>query len=106
MKYDFTHIGALASQFQAKETFEGVNAGTRMLPFLAAVPLELGLHGLGHAPTVGETELGEHGASGGQAEALDQVLAQKAHRHGVEQQCSLSGEADHASLRVNSSGSS
>ena len=64
------------------------------------VPLEFGLHGLGHAPAVGEAELGEHGAGGGQAEVLDQVLAQKSHRHGVEKQRALSGEADHAALGV------
>jgi hypothetical protein len=83
-----------------KETFEGVDASARALPFLAAVPLELGLHGLGHAPTVGETELGQHGARGGHAEVLDEVFAQKSHRHRIEQQRSLSGEADHAAFRV------
>jgi hypothetical protein len=70
------------------------------LPFLAAVPLEFGLHGLGHAPTVGEAELGQHGARGGHAEVLDEVLAQKSHRHRIEQQRSLSGEANHAAFRI------
>ena len=69
-------------------------------PVLFAVPLELGLHGLGHAPAVGEAELGEHRAGGGEAEVLHEVLAQQAHGHRVEQERALPGEADHAALRV------
>ena len=91
---------ALASRLHAKEAFERVDAGARAPPVLVAVPLELGLHGLGHAPAVGEAELGEHGAGGGQAEVLDEVLAQEPHRHRVEQERALSGEADHAAFRV------
>ena len=77
-----------------------MDAGARAAPVLVAVPLELGLHRLGHAPAVGEAELGEHGAGGGEAEVLDQVLAQEPHRHRVEEERALAGEADHASLRV------
>ena len=77
-----------------------MDAGARAAPVLVAVPLELGLHGLGHAPAVGEAELGEHGAGGGEAEVLDEVLAQEPHRHRVEEERALPGEADHAALRI------
>ena len=83
-----------------EEAFQGVDAGTRMLPFLFGVPFELVLHGLGHTPAVGKTELGKHRAGGRQAEVLDEVLAQCPHRHSVEQQRPLSGEANHAAFRV------
>jgi hypothetical protein len=49
---------------------------------------------------MGEAELGEHGAGGGEAEVLDEVLSQQPHRHRVEKERTLSGEADHASLRI------
>jgi hypothetical protein len=92
--------GALAFRLDAEEAFERVDAGARAAPVLVAVPLELGPHGLGHAPTMGEAELGEHGAGGSEAEVLDEVLPQEPHRHRVEKERTLSGEADHASLRV------
>ena len=91
---------SLASGLDAKEAFEGVDARAGAEPVLVAVPLELRLHRLGHAPAVGEAELGEHGARGGEAEVLDQVLAQESHRHRVEEQRALPGEADHAAFRV------
>jgi hypothetical protein len=69
-------------------------------PLLLAVPLELRLHGFGQAPPVGEAKLGEHGSSGREAEVLDQVLPQEPHRHRVDQERPLPGEADHAPLRV------
>jgi hypothetical protein len=49
---------------------------------------------------VGEAELGEHGARRSEAEVLDEILPQDAHGHGVEEKRTLSGEADHAPLRV------
>ena len=77
-----------------------MDAGTGALPVVVALPLELRLHRLRHAPTVGEAELGENGAGSEQAEVLDQVLAQQPHRHGVQQQRALSGEPDHAPFGV------
>ena len=76
-----------------------MDADTCPLPLFVASPVELRLHRLRHAPAVREAELREHGAGGGEAEVLDQVLAQQAHRHRVEQQRALPGEADHAPLR-------
>ena len=87
-------------RLDAEQAFERVDAGARAPPVVVAVPLELRLHRLGHAPAVREAELGEHGAGGGEAEVLDEVLAQQAHRHRVEQQRALPGEADHAAFRV------
>ena len=92
--------GFLAARLDAEQTLERVDAGAGAAPVLVAVPLELGLHRLGHAPAVGEAELGEHGARRGEAEVLDQVLPQQAHRHRVEQERALPREADHAALRV------
>ena len=46
--------------------------GARAAPVLVGVPLELGLHGLGHPPSVGEAELGEDSAGGREAEILDE----------------------------------
>ncbi len=83
---------ALAPRLHAEEALEGVDAGAGAPPVLVAVPLELGLHRLGHAPAVGEPELGEHGARGGEAEVLDEVVAQEPHRDGVEQERALPGE--------------
>ena len=91
---------SLAAGLDAEQALERVDAGARAPPVVVAVPLELGLHRLGHAPAVREAELGEHGARGGEAEVLDQVLAQQPHRHRVEQERALPGEADHAALRV------
>jgi len=91
---------SLAASLDAKQAFERVDAGAGALPVVVAAPLELRLHRLGHAPAVRETELGEHRARREQAEVLDQVLAQQTHRHRVEQQRALPGEADHAPLGV------
>ena len=91
---------SFASRFDAEKAFESVDAGTRPAPVLVAVPLELGLHSLGHAPTVGEAELGEHGAGGRKAEVLDEVLSQEPHRHRVNEERALPREEDHPSLRV------
>src|SRR5450631_428098 len=49
---------AVASGFHVEEALESVDAGSRALPFHRVLPLECRLHGLGHAPTVGEAELG------------------------------------------------
>ena len=49
---------------------------------------------------MGEAELGEHGAGGSEAEVLDEVLSQEPHRHRVKKERTLSGEADHTSLRI------
>ncbi len=91
---------SLALQLQAKETLEGVDAGTGELPLRLVLPLEFGLHGLGHAPTVGKAELSQHGARRGGTKVFHEVFAQKSHGHCIEQQRSLSGEANHASFRV------
>ncbi len=90
----------MASGLDAEKAFEGVEAGARAAPVVVGVPLELGLHRLRHAPTVGEAELGEDGAGGSEAEVLDQVLSQQPHRHRVKRERTLTGEADHASIRV------
>jgi hypothetical protein len=49
---------------------------------------------------MGEAELGEDGAGGGEPEVLDQVFSQEPHRHRVEQDGPLAGEADQAPVRV------
>jgi hypothetical protein len=49
---------------------------------------------------VGETELGQHGPRCGQAEVVNEDLSQDPHGHGIEQQCALPGEADHAPVWV------
>jgi hypothetical protein len=49
---------------------------------------------------MGEAELGEHGAGGGRAEVLNEILSQYAHRDGVEYERALSGEMDRTSLRI------
>src|ERR1035437_3780071 len=71
-----------------------------MQPILVAIPLKFGLHRFGHPPTMGKTELGEYGTGGIHAKVLDEILAQKPHRNRIEQQRSLSGEADYASFRI------
>jgi hypothetical protein len=68
----------VAARLHAKQAAERVDARTNATPVVVAVPLELRLHGLGHAPTVGETELREHGTSGDEAEVLDEIV--DAHR--------------------------
>jgi hypothetical protein len=90
----------LLPALDAEQAFEGMDARARALPVVVAVPLELGLHRLRHAPAVREAELGQHRAGGGEAEVLDEILAQQAHRDRVEQQRALPGEADHAPLGV------
>src|SRR5690606_39163627 len=90
----------LASRLNAKKAFEGVDAEARAAPVLVAVPFELGLHGFSHAPTVGEAELGEHGAGGREAEVLYEVLSQEPHGDRVDEERALSGEPDHASVGV------
>src|SRR3954467_9609884 len=40
----------VASRLDMEKAFEGVDAGAGVAPVLVAVPLELGLHRLGHAP--------------------------------------------------------
>jgi hypothetical protein len=69
-------------------------------PFLVALPVELGFHGFRHAPAVGEAELREHRTRRGEAEILDQVLPEQAHRDGVEQERALAGEPDDAAFRI------
>ena len=76
--------GSLASRLDAEKAFEGMDPGARAAPVLIAVPLELRVHGLGHAPTVGEAELGEHGTGGSEAEVFDEVLSQEPHCHRVQ----------------------
>ena len=58
------------------------------------------LHRLRHAPAVGEAELGEHRARRGDAEVLDQILSEQAHRDRVEQERALPREADQTALGV------
>ena len=91
---------SLASRLDTEEPFERVDAGARSAPVLLGLPFELGLHRLCHALAVREAELREHGAGGGQAEVLDEVLSQEPHRDRVEQQRALSREADHAAFGV------
>ena len=92
--------GTLASRLNPEEALQGVDAGAREAPVLVAGPFELGPHRLGHSPTVGEAELGKDRAGSHEAEVLDQILAQNHHRHCIKQQRALSGEADHAALRI------
>jgi len=92
--------GSLAIRVDAEMAFEGVDADSGAAPLIIVIPLELGLHGLGHAPTVGETELGEHGAGGREAEILDEILSQEPHGHRVKQERALPGKAERASLRI------
>ncbi len=88
------------SRLDAEEALQGVDAGACAAPVFVAGPFELGLHCLGHAPTVGEAELGEHSAGSRQPEVLDQVLAQEPHRHRIEQERTLTSKPDHPALGV------
>ncbi len=92
--------GAVASRFDVEQAFQGVDAGARAAPVFVARPLEFGLHGLGHAPTVGEAELGEDSAGRIEAKVLNQILPQEPHRHSIKQKRTLSGEPDYAALWV------
>jgi len=49
---------------------------------------------------MGEAKLGEHDSGGREAEVIDELLSQEPHRHCVEKERTLSGEADDAPLRV------
>ena len=49
---------------------------------------------------MGEAELGEHGAGGGEPEVLHQVLAQQPHGHRIQEDRALAGEADEAPFRI------
>ncbi len=91
---------AAAAGRDLEQPAEGVNPRASLDPIHLAVPIELGLHGLGHAPPVREAELGEYRARRGQPEAVDQILAQDAHGHGVDQQRALPREPDQAPLGV------
>ena len=66
----------LAARLDAEEPFERVDARAGAAPLVVAVPLELRVHRLGHAPAVREAKLRENGARGGEPEVLDEVLAQ------------------------------
>ena len=85
---------------QAVHAFEHVDAPARMVPVVLALPLEQVLHRLGHAPALDEAESGEDGPRGGDAEVIDQLLAQVSLRRGVDDQRALTREADHAVLGV------
>jgi len=91
---------ALVPGLHPEQPLQGVDAGAGATPVVVAVPRELGLHGLGHSPPVGESELDEHRAGGRRAEVLYEVLPQQAHRDGVEQQGSLPGEPDHTGVGI------
>ena len=77
-----------------------MDAGTGAAPFFIVCPLEFLVHGRGHAPPVGEAELGQHGSSSCQAEVVNKILPQDAHGHGVEQECALPCEPDYTTLRI------
>jgi hypothetical protein len=49
---------------------------------------------------VGEAKLGEHRASSGKAKVFHEILPEKPHGHGVEQERALPSETDHATLSV------
>ena len=70
---------ALALRLDAEKAFQGVDAGARQAPVCRIGPLELGLHSLGHAPTMRESELGQNRTRSIEAEILDQILAQEPH---------------------------
>jgi hypothetical protein len=91
---------AISARLDAKEAAQRGEPKTRILPVVFGVPSELGVHRLGHTPAVGEAELGQHGPRSDGAEVVDQVLAEQAHRDGVEQERALAREADHPSLRI------
>lgn len=74
--------------------------GARAAPVLVAVPPVLGAHGLGHAPALGEAELGQEGSGGREAEVLDELLSQETHRDGVDEERALPGEPDDASVWI------
>jgi len=98
--HSLLRVESLASRLDAEKAFKGVEARARAAPVVAGVPLELGLHRLGHPPSVGEAELGEHDTGGREAEILDEVLSQEPHRDRVDKERSLPGEADRAPLRI------
>jgi len=89
-----------ALQLDVEQAFQGVDACSRPSPIFIAVPIELGPHGLGHSPPVGETVLGEHRPRGDEPEVLREVLPQEPGRHRVEEEGPLTGEVDDAPVMV------
>ena len=89
---------SVEQQEYLKGFMAGVEARRGDPPVLVAVPAELGLQRLRHAPAVSEAELGQHGARGDEPEVLDQVLAQQTHGHRVEEDRALPSKADHPVL--------
>ena len=47
-----------------------------------------------------ETEPGQEGAGGGDAQRIDERPPQQPHRHRVEEQGSLTGESNHATVGI------
>ncbi len=90
----------LTPRLDEKESLQSEKSGPGAATFLIVQPLEVLLHGLRHAPAVGKAKLGEHRTRRGEAEVLNQVLAQESHGDGIEQEGALPGEADHPSLWV------
>ena len=91
---------SISSGPDAEKALEGMDAGAGAPPLFIALPSELGPHRFSHAPAMGEAKLGEHDAAGRQAEVVDEVSSQEPHRHCVNEERTLPGEANDAPLRV------
>ena len=92
--------GVLAARVHGEHPFQGVQARARIPPLGVVLPPELRVQGFGHAPAVGEAELGEHGSRRQQAEVLHQIFAQETHGHRVQQDRALAREADDPAVRI------
>ena len=97
-------LGAVAripgGRLDAHQTLQRVQPSAGALPVVLAVPRKAVLERIGGAPAVGVAEPGQHRPSRREPERVDQLAPQQAHRHRVEQQGSLVGEADDAALGV------
>jgi hypothetical protein len=75
---------------------EHVDAGTRQPPLFRVRPGKAGPKGLRHPAAMGVPEAGEHAARRGEPQAADELLAEEAERHRVEEEHPLAAEADDA----------
>lgn len=67
---------------------------------VVAVPLELRLQGFGHAPALGEANLGEQGTRGREPDAPDELLSQEPQPHRIPQERAVTREADGSPVRI------